>query len=215
MMMTRLSPLHESEIVDYCDHYAGVVAAAPGSINPYKIGVELLRHIERRWDRGQFGLDYLNCDDPRKRAEWDTKAGLGRKKIFEVRRFHNDLTFIDEFLDEDFCHQHKMFLYDYDKRTGKQIVSSREFKPIKQKLLQQLTNFGQPIISVVDGNFKNRGELLLKHEHNGVDLKQDFTMETLRNIQKVWTRPVYLETVIEEVKRRVSFDGKNHDIEKI
>lgn len=215
MMMTKLSPLHESEIVDYCDHYAGVVAAAPGSINPYKIGVELLRHIERRWDRGQFGLDYVNCDDPKKREDWDTKAGLGRKKIFEVRRFHNDLTFIDEFLDEDFCHANKLFLYDYDKRTGKYTISSREFKPIKQKLLQQLTNFGQPIISVVDGNYKNRGELLLRHDHHGVDLKQDFTMETLRNIQRVWNRPVYLETVIEDVKRRVSFDGKSHDIEKI
>ena len=215
MMMTKLSPLDESEIVDYCDHYAGVVAAAPGSINPYKIGVELLRHIERRWDRGQFGLEYLNCDDPKSRAEWDTKAGLGRKKIFEVRRFHNDLTFIDEFLDEDFCHQHKMFLYDFDKRTGKHTISSREFKPIKQKLLQQLTNFGQPIISVVDGNYKNRGELLLRHDHNGVDLKQDYTIETLRNLQKIWNRPVYLETVIEDVKRRLSFDGKNHDIEKI
>jgi stage V sporulation protein R len=215
MMMTRLSPLHGSEIVDYCDHYAGVVAAAPGSINPYKIGVELLRHIESRWDRGQFGLEYVNCDDPKRRAEWNTKAGLGRKKIFEVRRFHNDLTFIDEFLDEDFCHQHKLFLYDYDKRNGRYVISSREFKPIKQKLLQQLTNFGQPIISVVDGNFKNRGELLLRHEHTGIDLKQDYTMETLRNLQKIWTRPVYLETVIEDVKRRLSFDGKNHDIEKI
>lgn len=215
MMMTKLSPLDVSEIVDYCDHYAGVVAAAPGSINPYKIGVELFRHIERRWDRGQFGLDYVNCDDPKKRAEWDLQTGAGRKKIFEVRRFHNDITFIDEFLDEDFCHQHKLFLYDFDKRTGKYTISTREFKPIKQKLLQQLTNFGQPIISVVDGNYKNRGELLIKHDHNGVDLKQDYTMETLRNIQKVWNRPVYLETVIDDVKRRVSFDGKNHDIEKI
>lgn len=214
-MMTQLSPLHGSEIVDYCDHYAGVVAAAPGSLNPYKMGVELLRHIEQRWDRGQFGLEYLHCDDPKKRAEWDTQAGLGKKKIFEVRRFHNDITFIDEFLDEDFCHRHKMFLYDYDKRTGRHVISSREFKPIKQQLLQQLTNFGQPIISVVDGNYRNRGELLLRHDHNGVDLKQDFTMETLKNIQKIWTRPVYLETVIEDVKRRISFDGKSHDSEKL
>jgi stage V sporulation protein R len=215
MMMTRLSPLDGSEIVDYCDHYSGVVAAAPGSINPYKIGVELFRHIESRWDRGQFGLEYLDCDDPQKRANWDTKAGLGRKKIFEIRKFHNDLTFIDEFLDEDFCHHHRLFLYDYDKRSGKHVISSREFKPIKQKLLQQLTNFGQPIITVVDGNFKNRGELLLLHEHNGIDLKQDYCMETLRNLHQVWTRPVYLETIIEDVKRRISFDGKSHDIEKV
>lgn len=214
MMMEELCPLHESEIVDYCEHYSKVVATAPGGFNPYKIGVELLRHVERRWDRGQFGLEYLKCDDYKKRAEWDTKAGLGRKKLFEVRTVHNDITFIDEFLDEDFCHQHKMFLYDYDKKTGKQVISSRDFSAIKQQLLQQLTNFGQPLISVIDGNYKNRGELLLSHEHNGVDLKQDFTMETLKNIHAIWSRPVYLETVIEDVKRIVSFDGRNHDVQK-
>ena len=215
LMMTKLAPLHGSEIVDYCDHYAGVVAAAPGSVNPYKIGVELLRHIERRWDRGQFGLEYYDCDDPIKRRQWDTGAGLGKKKLFEVRKMHNDITFIDEFLDEDFCHEHKMFLYDYDKRSGKYHISSRDFKPIKQQLLQQITNFGQPIISVVDGNFKNRGELLLRHNHSGVDLKSDFAMETLRNLHTIWARPVHLETIIEDVGRRISFDGKNHDIEKI
>lgn len=215
LMMTKLAPLESSEIVDYCDHYAGVVAASPGSINPYKIGVELLRHIEHRWDHGQFGIEYLDCDDPVKRRNWDTKAGLGRQKIFEVRKNHNDITFIDEFLDEDFCHKHKMFLYDFDKRSGKYVISSRDFKPIKQQLLQQLTNFGQPIISVVDGNYKNRGELLLKHQHNGVDLKNDFAMECLKNIYTIWSRPVHLESVVEDTPRRLSFDGKNHDVEKI
>jgi stage V sporulation protein R len=104
-MMTSLSPLNDSEIVDYCDHYAGVVASHGGQLNPYKLGVELLRHVEQRWDRGQFGLDYLDCDDPKVRADWNREAGLGMKKIFEVRKFHNDVTFLDEFLDEDFCHQ--------------------------------------------------------------------------------------------------------------
>jgi len=66
-MMTQLAPLLGSEIIDYCDHFAGVVASHPGSLNPYKLGVELLRHIERRWDRGQFGLDYVHCDDPKTR----------------------------------------------------------------------------------------------------------------------------------------------------
>src|SRR5690606_25415845 len=104
LMMTKVARLRDSEIIDYCDHYAGVVASHPGQLNPYKLGVELLRHIEQRWDRGQFGLDYMNCDDPRVRAKWDTQAGLGKKKIFEVRKFHNDITFLDEFFDEDFCH---------------------------------------------------------------------------------------------------------------
>jgi len=108
-----------------------------------------------------------------------------------------------------------MFLYDFDKRTGKSVISSRDFKPIKQKLLQQITNFGQPVISVVDGNFKNRGELLLRHEHSGSDLKNDFAMECLRNLYAIWTRPVHLESILEGNPRRLSFDGKNHDIEKL
>ena len=91
----------------------------PGQLNPYKLGIELLRHIERRWDKGQFGLEYLNCSDPRQRSQWDTQAGLGRQKIFEVRKIHNDITFIDAFLDEDFCHEHKLFIYDYDRRNQK------------------------------------------------------------------------------------------------
>lgn len=214
-MMTQLAPLHESEIIDYCDHFAGVVASNQGSLNPYKLGVELLRHVERRWDRGQFGLDYVNCDDPKKRAEWNTNAGLGRKKLFEVRRIHNDITFIDEFLDEDFCHESKMFIYDFDRRNNKHVISGRNFKEIKKRLLTQLTNFGQPIIKVIDGNFRNRGELLLFHVHDGIDLKHDTTLETLKNLHRIWSRPVHIETVIEEVKRRISYDGTNHQIEKM
>jgi len=214
-MMTELAPLHESEIIDYCDHFAGVVASSGGSLNPYKLGVELFRHIEHRWDKGRFGIEYLHCDDPKKRAEWDTKAGLGKQKLFEVRRIHNDITFLDEFLDEDFCHQSKMFIYDYDRRNNRYTISGRDFPEIKKRLMQQLTNFGQPIIKVIDGNYKNRGELLLQHVHDGMDLKHDTTLETLKNLNRIWRRPVHIETIIEEVRRRISFDGANHQIEKI
>jgi stage V sporulation protein R len=215
LMMTRLAPLHDSEIVEYCSQYAGVVGSQPGQLNPYKLGVELLRHIHQRWDRGQFGIEYVNCADPKKRAEWNTEAGLGKEKLFEVRRVHNDVTFLDAFLDEDFCHEHKMFIYDYDRRTNRYVISGRDFRSIKDRLLRQLTNFGQPIISIVDGNFKNRSELLLKHQHDGVDLKHQYTLEVLRNLFRIWQRPTHIETVIEGVPRRVSFDGSNHSVDKI
>lgn len=214
-IMTQLNPLHDSEIVDYCDQHSGVVAAMPGQLNPYKLGIELLRHIEKRWDKGQFGLEYLNCTDPRQRAEWNTEAGLGRKKIFEVRKIHNDITFIDAFLDEDFCHEHKLFIYDYDRRNQKYVISGRDFKQVKNQLLHQLTNFGQPIIEVKDANFKNRNELLLTHRHEGTDLKHDFTLECLKNLQMIWQRPVHIETIIEEAPRRISFDGSSHSVEKL
>ncbi len=214
-MMTEIVPLHPGEIVDYCESYAGIVASGNNSLNPYKLGLELLRHVEKRWDKGQFGLDYVNCEDPRERKAWDKQAGLGQKKLFEVRKFHNDITFLDEFLDEDFCHETNMFIYDFDRRSNRYVISSRDFKDIKAKLLQQLTNFGQPIIRIVDANYRNRNELLLEHDHDGADLKNETTMETLKNIHLIWQRPVHIETTLEDVKRRISFDGSNHQIEKL
>ncbi len=214
-MMTELHPLNDSEIVDYCDQHSGVVASAPGQLNPYKLGIELLRHTKRRWDRGQFGLEYVNCDDPKKRAAWDTQAGLGDQKLFEIRRIHNDITFLDAYLDEDFCHEHKLFIYDYDRRNNRYVISDRDFGKVKSQLLNQLTNFGQPIIVVKDGNYKNRSELLLEHRHEGQDLKHEFTVECLRNLYKIWRRPVHIDTIIEEGKRRISFDGQTHSVEKL
>lgn len=214
-MMTSIAPLAASEIVDYCDQYSGIVANQPGRLNPYRLGVELLRHVEERWDRGRFGKDYLECDDPKIRNDWNTKANLGAKKLFEIRSFHNDITFIDEFLDEDFCHKSKMFLYDYNPRTGKYMIANRDFKEIKKSILKQLTNIGQPIIKIIDANFKNRSELLLNHQHDGEDLKYDYVLECLKNLHKIWTRPVYLETVVENTKRRICFDGQSHSIEKL
>lgn len=215
MMTESDTRLEASEIVDYCDHYAGVVANHPGQLNPYRLGVELLRHIERRWDKGQYGLEYLDCDDPKVRKNWDKKTGKGREKIFEVRKHHNDVTFIDDFLDEDFCHQTKMFLYDMDPRTGRNVITSRDFRSIKKELISQITNFGQPIIEIEDANFRNRGELLLVHRHEGVDLQQTFATEVIKNIYKIWKRPVYVATQLEGTRRRLGFDGESHSVDKI
>ena len=214
-IMTAVDPLHASEIVDYCDQHAGIVANHQGQLNPYRLGLELLRYIEYRWNTGKYGLEYLSCDDPKTRAQWDTQAGKGREKLFEIRKFHNDITFLDEFLDEDFCHHSKMFLYSMDPRTGKYVIASRDFPEIKKQLLSQLTNFGQPIIKVVDANYNNRNELYLKHTFEAMNLKHEYTLEALKSIFIIWNRPVHLETMVDGVARRVSFDGKNHSVEKV
>lgn len=207
--------LKDSEVIDYCDHYAGVVQMSSQRLNPYKLGVELMRHVERRWDRGQYGIDYLLCDDPRLRKSWNTQTNRGREKLFEIRKFHNDITFIDEFLDEDFCEEAKLFTWAQDRRSGQAVIHDRDFKSIKQELLDAFTNFGQPIIDVVDGNYRNRGELLLCHQHHGKDLKMNWAVETLKNVYKIWGRPVNLMTTIESESKVIHYDGFDPKIEKI
>jgi stage V sporulation protein R len=199
--------LKDSELIDYADHHSGTVAMMPGRLNPYKIGYELFKDIEERWNKGKFGKEYEECDDMVAKKQWDQKLGLGRQKIFEVRRLYNDVMFIDDFLTPEFCQEHKLFVYAYDLTSEELKIASREFESIKQKLLFQLTNFGHPIINVVDANYKNRAELLLEHVHEGIDLRLDYAFETLKNLYRIWRRPVNIQTVCDGVPKVLSFDG--------
>lgn len=202
--------LRDHEIIDYADHHAAVMSTRPGQFNPYKVGIELWRHVEDRWNKGQFGKEWDECDDLRARRAWDKKLGLGRAKIFEARKHYNDITFIDEFLTPEFAIEQKLFVYNFNEKGARWEILTREFQAVKRKLLQQLTNFGQPVIEVVDGNDNNRGELLLEHRHDGVDLRPDYARDTLANLAAMWRRPVALRTQGEGKKITLRFDGKDH-----
>jgi stage V sporulation protein R len=199
-----------SEIVDYADNNAAVMVTHPGQVNPYKLGVELYRSVEERWNRGQFGREWEACDDLERKRSWDRQLGLGRQKLFEVRSLYNDVTFIDEFLTPEFAEQHKLFSFEWSKRHDRYEVASREFKQVKEKLLFQLTNGGNPFIYVEDSNFENRGELLLNHQHRGVDLRSDYAQAALTALVRIWKRPVVLRTLAQNKAVLLRFDGQEH-----
>jgi stage V sporulation protein R len=206
IMTTRV--LTDAEIIDYADHHSGTVAPSPGRLNPYKLGMEIFRSIEDRWNKGKFGAEYERCENLKEKLAWDKKLGLGRQKIFEVRKLYNDITFLDAFLDEDFCREQKLFQYGYNPATKSYEIVDRDFKKVKAKLLQRLTNMGQPRIDAVDGNAFNRGELTLKHRHDGVDLRMDWAWEVLKNLHRIWKRPVHIETIVDGTPKVLSFDGE-------
>jgi len=189
--------LTAAEVIDYADANSGVLATSPGRLNPYKLGVELLRSIEDRWNKGQYGKEWDECDSMDLKRNWDRRTGLGRQKIFEVRKLYNDITFIDEFFTLEFCVEQKFYQFGFQERTGNWEIMSREFKKVKDQLLRMLTNRGQPVIVVEDGNFENRSELLLRHIHEGIDLDGAQARDTLRNASKLWTRPVSLLTKVD------------------
>jgi stage V sporulation protein R len=197
-----------SEVVHYCDTHSGTLASRPGQINPYKIGVELFRDIEERWDKGRFGPEYQACDDPEQRRHWHRPTNLGKERIFEVRRIYNDVMFVDEFVTPEFAEDQKLFVYGVNPSTGQLEIVDRDYRKVKEQLLTALTNFGNPIIRVVEANYKNRGELYLVHEWSGTDLQLDHAQLTLRNLQKIWGRPVHIETMEGGKGRLLSFDGE-------
>src|SRR3954464_629209 len=196
-----------SEIIDYADHHSGTVHMPPGGFNPYKIGIEMFRDIEDRWNKGKFGKEYEEAENLGEKKRWDKGLGMGREKIFEVRRVYNDVNFIDEFMTPEFIERHKFYQYGRDPHTGQLRIVSRDPVRIKQTLLYQLTNMGRPFIYVVDGNYHNRGELYLAQKHNGLDIEIKYATETLKNVYQIWQRPVHLQAKIDDDMILFSYGG--------
>jgi len=210
--------LRDQELITYCEHHSGTLATSPGRLNPYKLGIELLRDIERRWNTGRYGVEYEACDNMEERRNWGRgrepvgrvvgRNSPGREKIFEVRRIYNDVTFLDEFLTPEFVEDQKLYHYRYDPATGRMVVVNRDFKRIKQQLLFMLTNHAQPYVYILDGNYRNRGELYLGQKHVGLDLDIKYATETLQAVQRIWGRPVHLHAVIDDQPVLFTHDGQ-------
>lgn len=201
-----------SEIIDYCDRHSSVLAANK-HFNPYKLGFELFNSIEDRWNRGAFGLEWEQCDNLEKKKNWNLNLNKGKEKVLQVRKTHNDISLIQEFLTPEFCNEQKLFFFRQpDPNFGFSDIN-REFDMIKGKLLTQLTNGGRPVIELINANFENKGEMLLQHVHDGRPLDRMTGQDCLHNLFKLWTRPIHLQTIdIDENSKSViwHYDGEQH-----
>ncbi|MFB6079719.1 MAG: SpoVR family protein [Haloferacaceae archaeon] len=190
-----------------------------------RIGREDLERLSRyMFDDGRY------ADVAEALADVDRSAGWERMR--EVRESHNDVTFIDAFLTEEFVTDNNYFTYEYARSSGDYRVTSSDYEDVKKKLLLRFTNFGKPTVQVYDGNFENRNELLLGHRYNGVSLDVEQAKRVLERTYELWGRPVNLMTVVkeydehdleiarrrnreptpEEVGTRIRYDGEGFEI---
>ncbi len=174
--------LDDRGIIDYADHHAATVVTRPDQLNPYRIGLELFRTIEAR-------------------------HGLAR--AFEARRTHNDVTFLDTFLDEETCARTGLFTWSTDRKSGAAVVDSRGFAEVRTRLLFALGNRGDPCVRVTHADHGGRGELELTHDHEGVDMKLDWAGEVLANLARAWGRPVHLRTRVDDHDVILHHDGEH------
>jgi stage V sporulation protein R len=170
--------LDASEVVEFADCHSGATASSTGQVNPYKLGIEMFRTAEER------GLD-----------------------LFRLRRVHNDASFVDEIVDEDFVARNALFLFGQNGRTGRTEVVDRDARAVKARLLQDLSWGGLPQIELVDDDFEGRGELVLRHHHDGRDLQLSHAAETLKSLSRLWGTWVHLGTREEASVRWISSEG--------
>jgi len=204
--------LNEEEHGNYNLYNARVLATNPRTLNPYLAGLRIFADIEERWNRGRFGREWEECQDPKKRETWDLGTGQGREKIFEVRRSYGDRFFIEQFLTEKLVHDLNLYLYEGKQEQGeiRYVISERDWKQIKSLLVSHLSTFGTPLVMVEDGDYKGKRELYLKHSYDGVELDQEYREKTMEHIFYLWDRPIHLESMANEKKVVYTYDGTKH-----
>ncbi|MCZ8513524.1 SpoVR family protein [Paenibacillus filicis] len=191
--------LTDAETIEYSKLNSSVVVPSRHSLNPYYLGLKIFEDIEKRWDNP-------SRED---RERFGYKGGEGRKKIFEVREFDSDLSFIRNYLNKKLVDE--LDLYIFEKKGPEWKITDKSWENIRDQLVYSRVNGGFPYIVVVDGNYERNGELYLKHEYEGMELDLKYVERTIPYIHQLWGKPVYLESVIENKKVLFTYDGKKHN----
>lgn len=178
--------LEPSELVEFADCHSSATQVAPGQLNPYKLGIELFRHAERH------GLD-----------------------LFRLRAVHNDVSFVDEVMDEAFIERSAMFVSERGRGGEGSRIGSRDHRRVKEELLRSLSWAGQPRIELIEVASGGRRDLVLRHHHDGRDLELDEAAAVLKTIEELWRAPVQLLTSEGDQERRLTADAGEVEIREV
>lgn len=176
-IMRRLE-LTEAEAVDFARMHAQLVQPLRLQVNPYLLGLSIFADIDRRW---------------------------GREAVFEARATSDDAGFLRNYLTAELVREMGLFVF---RRIGYEWRAvEKDWRVVRDTLVQNLFNCGHPYILVETGDFSGRGELYLKHHCEGVELDVHYLGKTLPLVHRLWGRPVHLETVLKEKEMLFSFAG--------
>ena len=207
-IMTNLD-LTPEEHLEFRRLHASVLSpGSPMSINPYYVGYNIFRDIERRWN-GEEDKDYPESDW--RGQELHRPSGEGMKKIFEVRRDEADVTFLRKYLTQGLVNNLDMYTYKQEEVNGENmwVVQETDWRKVRDTLLDSMTNFGIPVIYVEDADYNRHGELLLRHAYDGKPLDRDYTARTMKHIFNIWKRPVHLQTEYDDETVLLTHDGED------
>jgi stage V sporulation protein R len=188
--------LTPEETIEYAKLNASVVQPSRHSLNPYYLGLKIFEDIEKRWDN----------PTEEERERFGRVPGQGRAKIFEVREFDSDISFIRNNLTKELTDE--LDLYIFEKQGAEWKITDKGWENIRDQLVYSRVNGGFPYIVVEDGDYLRNGELYLKHRYEGIELDLKYLERTLPYVHQLWGKPVHLETVVEDKPVLFSHDGK-------
>ncbi|NOU92196.1 stage V sporulation protein R [Paenibacillus sp. LMG 31456] len=187
------------ETIEYAKLNSSVVVPSRHSLNPYYLGLKIFEDIEKRWENPSAeDRERLGC-----------KGGEGRQKMFDVREYDSDISFVRNYMTKKLVDE--LDLYVFEKKGPEWKITDKSWESIRDQLVYSRVNGGFPYIVVENGNYDKNGELYLKHAYEGVELDLKYVERTIPYIQQLWGRTVHLETVLESKQVLFSYDGKKHN----
>lgn len=150
-------------------------------LNPYHLGFEIFKDIEKR-----FGLE----------------------ECFLARETCNDEQFILQYLTEEKARELNIFTYSPKGKknpdwTIDDIVDGEDsWKEIRASLIQGVA--GNMIPTIYVSEVKKDNTLILQHEHDGRDLELDYADNCVRLMENLWNGKVKLYTTVEEESFEIS-----------
>jgi stage V sporulation protein R len=192
--------LDDKEHLEFAELHSGVVSPHMGQLNPYYLGYKIFEDIERRWDN----------PTQEEKEKFGRRGGEGREKIFEVREIESDVSFLRNYLTEELCEELDLFVYELVE-DEEWTITEKRWERVRNQLVANMTNFGFPYIEVLDGDYNGNRELYLRHAFEGVELDTKYARKALEHVYLLWGRPVHLETMVDDERVVMHYDGEDHD----
>ena len=179
--------LRADQYWEYEQLNAAVIQPHPGRVNPYNLGVNIMREIMR----------IATDPDDQERERWHWAGHVDPyEQVRSVLRDYDDEALLREYLTPKVCTMSRLYAFERDQADPRMIrVSSREADAIREVLIAQHSSVGVPYIEIVDADFHGRGELLLEHRHESVGLDPEYARGTLTQVAALWGKPCTIKTI--------------------
>ncbi|MEX1157393.1 MAG: SpoVR family protein, partial [Thermomicrobiales bacterium] len=179
--------LNTDDHVEFATLHSSVLQPTPGRLNPYYLGFTLLNDIERRWNE----LD-----------------GSGRERLFMVRETECDVSLIRNYMTEELCEE--LDLFYAERNDDELVITEKDWEAVRDKLVDQLSDYGIPVIRAEDADYNGNRELYLRHDFNGRPLDLTYAEKTIEGVERLWGRKVWLETTdADGASLRLSYSSKD------
>ncbi|MEX1030812.1 MAG: SpoVR family protein [Paenibacillaceae bacterium] len=182
LRIMREMDLTAEETIEFAKLNASVLQPSRHSLNPYHLGVKIYEDIERRYDRA---------------------------KLFEVREYDMDTSFIRNYLTKELVED--LDLYVFEKQGPEWKITGKAWEHVREQLIESRINGGFPYLVVEDGDYSDNGEMYIRHAYEGIELDLKYVERTLPYLQTLWGKAVHLETMVEGKPVLFSYDGTKHN----